>query len=147
MFGKGATNSSSGIEYTHSSNQPMAASVRQLAGRLALVTGSSSGIGLGVAEALAAQGSDLIIHGVESVQALQAVSRRMATEFNVKCYVSDCNLLGGEDAIAEMINVASTQADRPVDILVNNAGIQVCSGLIQLAALRTSAFRHSWVRQ
>lgn len=103
----------------------MAGIARQLAGRLALVTGSSSGIGYGIAEALAAQGSDVVIHGVETEPALEKIAAEIADKFDVKCYVSDCDLLDGEEAIVGMFGKAAADAHRPVDVVVNNAGIQV----------------------
>jgi 3-hydroxybutyrate dehydrogenase len=110
------------------------AALRPLAGKLALVTGSSSGIGLGIAKVLAAQGANLIVHGVAPAAELEALAAKLAKEHSVKCHSSDADLLGGEAAIARMCAAAD---GAPVDILVNNAGIQVRAGL--LAAIEREA--------
>lgn len=52
-------------------------------GKLALVTGSTSGIGLGIAKSLAAQGASLIVHGFGNEQDIESNCQEMAKKFNV----------------------------------------------------------------
>jgi len=95
---------------------------RLLAGRAALVTGSTSGIGLGIAEALAAQGAAIVLNGFgDSVEIMRARDR-LAREHGVEVVYSGADL-SDPAAIAEMMAHARDVLG-PVDILVNNAGIQ-----------------------
>lgn len=52
-------------------------------GKLALITGSTSGIGLGIAKSLAAQGASLIVHGFGNEQEITSTCQDMAKQFNV----------------------------------------------------------------
>ena len=54
-----------------------------LRSKLALITGSTSGIGLGIAKSLAAQGASLIVHGFGNEQEIESNCREMAQEFDV----------------------------------------------------------------
>ncbi|MGA0601385.1 3-hydroxybutyrate dehydrogenase [Caulobacter sp. KR2-114] len=103
--------------------QPAAATrERSLAGRTALVTGSTSGIGLGIAEALAEQGAQLLLNGFGDAESIMRTRDRLAMEHNVEVAYSGADLSCPE-AIAEMMAYARDVLG-PVDILVNNAGIQ-----------------------
>jgi len=90
--------------------------------KTALVTGSTSGIGLGIAEALAAQGFNLVLNGFGDAAAIAALRERLAAAHGV-----DVRYDGGDMArpadIAAMIERALA-AFGSVDVLVNNAGIQ-----------------------
>jgi len=97
-------------------------SARMLAGRNALVTGSTSGIGLGVAEALAAEGAGIVLNGFGDTQAIMRTRDRLAAEHGVEVVYSGADL-SDPAAIAEMMAYARDVMG-PVDILVNNAGIQ-----------------------
>ncbi|OUS30018.1 3-hydroxybutyrate dehydrogenase [Thalassotalea sp. 42_200_T64] len=93
-----------------------------LKGKVALITGSTSGIGLATAHILAEQGIDLILHGLMSEQEGAA----MAEEFSVKYQINtlfDNTDLRDADAITRFINKAIASLGT-IDILVNNAGIQ-----------------------
>ena len=101
------------------------AATRPLSGRTALITGSTSGIGLGVAEALAADGANIVLNGFGDAQAIMRTRDRVAAEHDVEVVYSGADL-SDPAAIAEMMAYARDVLG-PVDILVNNAGIQhVC---------------------
>ncbi|MEL6828579.1 MAG: 3-hydroxybutyrate dehydrogenase [Pseudomonadota bacterium] len=93
-----------------------------LQGKTALVTGSTSGIGLAIAEAFAKQGADIVLSGLASDEEATALQERLRSEFDVAVGFSGANLTKA-DAIEEMMNYAK-ETFGPVDILVNNAGVQ-----------------------
>ena len=94
---------------------------KPLAGRVAVVTGSTSGIGLGIAHALAAAGADMIINGLGDRDAITATCGTLAAH-GVRVAYDAANLLDAAGA-AGLIENSIAQFGR-VDILVNNAGIQ-----------------------
>jgi len=88
----------------------------------AVITGSTSGIGLAYARALAAEGVNVTINGFGAADAIEAERAAIETEFGVKCAYSPADMTK-PDEIAAM--VAKAEADfGSVDILINNAGIQ-----------------------
>lgn len=89
-----------------------------LKGKTALVTGSTSGIGLGLAKALAAQGANIILNGFGDVAGPQAEVAALGVR--VTYHGAD---MSKPTEIEDMMKYAATQFGR-VDILVNNAGIQ-----------------------
>jgi 3-hydroxybutyrate dehydrogenase len=89
-----------------------------LKGKTALVTGSTSGIGLGVAKALAAQGAKLVLNGFGDVEAAKAEVAALGVP--VGYHGAD---MSKPEQIAEMMAYATREMGG-VDILVNNAGIQ-----------------------
>lgn len=89
-----------------------------LKGKTALVTGSTSGIGLGLAKALAAQGANIILNGFGDVAGPQAKVAALGVQ--VAYHGAD---MSKPTEIEDMMKYAATQFGR-VDILVNNAGIQ-----------------------
>ncbi len=99
-----------------------AAAARPLAGKVALVTGSTSGIGLGVAEALARAGSTLLLNGLGDPAQIQATCARLSDLHDVPVYFHGADL-SRASAVAEMMQFTEDTAGA-VDILVNNAGIQ-----------------------
>lgn len=96
--------------------------MRALAGRSAIVTGSTSGIGLGIAQALAGQGANVVLNGFGPADQIETLRTEMSREHDVEVLYSGADM-SRADKIAEMIDVAS-HAFGQVDILVNNAGIQ-----------------------
>jgi 3-hydroxybutyrate dehydrogenase len=93
-----------------------------LKGKVALVTGSTSGIGLGIARAFAQQGADLMLNGFGNAAEIEALRAGMASEFGIRAAYSGADI-GKPDQIAAM--VATTEEKfGSLDILVNNAGIQ-----------------------
>jgi len=91
---------------------------RFLAGKAAVVTGSTSGIGLGIATALARAGANLVLNGFGDVK--EAVATVETSGVNVVHHAAD---MTRPAEIEAMINFA-VQTFGGVDILVNNAGIQ-----------------------
>ncbi|KAB0580938.1 3-hydroxybutyrate dehydrogenase [Ideonella dechloratans] len=89
-----------------------------LKGKTALVTGSTSGIGLGIAKALAAQGANVMLNGFGEVEAAKAEVAALCVA--VGYHGADMSQPG---EIAEMISACQSQFGA-LDILVNNAGIQ-----------------------
>jgi 3-hydroxybutyrate dehydrogenase len=90
--------------------------------KVALVTGSTSGIGLGIAEALAATGWSIMLHGSRGVDAAEPVRSRMEKDHGVKVryHAADAS---DPAAIARL--VAATRRELgAIGVLVNNAGIQ-----------------------
>ncbi len=90
--------------------------------RNALVTGSTSGIGLAIARAFAAEGAHVTINGFGAPDAIEAERARIEADFGVKCRYSGADMSKGAE-IATMIAEAEA-AFGSLDILVNNAGIQ-----------------------
>lgn len=93
-----------------------------LHGRVAVVTGSTSGIGLGIARRFAAEGADIVINGLGAADAIEAERAAIEQEFGVRCVYSPANMLSGAE-IEDMIKLAADSFGS-CDILVNNAGIQ-----------------------
>ena len=93
-----------------------------LAGKLSLVTGSTSGIGLGIARALAAAGSDIVLNGFGKPDEVAQAQAKIATDFKVRVAYSSADM-SNPLAIREMIDTILQSSGR-LDILVNNAGIQ-----------------------
>jgi 3-hydroxybutyrate dehydrogenase len=89
-----------------------------LKGKTALVTGSTSGIGLGIAKALAAQGANIVLNGFGDVEGPKAQVQALGVK--VAYHAAD---MGKPADIEDMMKFAAQTFGR-VDILVNNAGIQ-----------------------
>ena len=97
-------------------------SARALAGRTAIVTGSTSGIGLGIARALAGQGANVVLNGFGNAEEIERVRGQLAAEEQVNVLFDGADM-SKPDAIATMVT-RSVDVLGQVDILVNNAGIQ-----------------------
>jgi 3-hydroxybutyrate dehydrogenase len=96
-----------------------------LQGKGAVVTGSTSGIGLAIARSLAEAGASVMINGFGDADAIEKERAGIEHDFNVKCVYSSADMSKG-DEVAKMITDAQA-ALGSVDILVNNAGIQFVS--------------------
>jgi 3-hydroxybutyrate dehydrogenase len=93
-----------------------------LKGKTALVTGSTSGIGLGLARALAAEGANIVLNGFGPAKEIEALRTGLARDAGVTVTYSAADMTRPEE-IAAMIADAEGEFGA-VDILVNNAGIQ-----------------------
>jgi 3-hydroxybutyrate dehydrogenase len=97
--------------------------VRQpLSGKLALITGSTSGIGLGIARALAAAGANIVLNGFAKTEQVQELQKEIAADYRVRVTYSAADM-AKPDAIQKMME-QTLRLSSAVDILVNNAGIQ-----------------------
>ena len=93
-----------------------------LSGKTALVTGSTSGIGLAYAKALAAEGSNVVINGFGDAAAIEAERVGLEALSGAKAHYSDADLTK-VDAIEAMMKTVG-EVFGGVDILINNAGVQ-----------------------
>ena len=93
----------------------------QFKGKVAIVSGSTSGIGLGIANALAAEGADLVLNGLGS-EADNAAAIKQVAAHGTRVAFDPANMLR-HNQIADMVAKAERDFGK-VDILVNNAGIQ-----------------------
>ena len=93
-----------------------------LVGKVSLVTGSTSGIGLGIARALAAAGSDIVLNGFGKPDDIAQAQANIASDFKVHVAYFPADM-SKPLAIREMIEGVLQSSGR-LDILVNNAGIQ-----------------------
>jgi 3-hydroxybutyrate dehydrogenase len=96
-----------------------------LPNRHALVTGSTSGIGLAIARALAKEGADVVINGFGDAAAIEAERASIEKDFGVKAIYDGADMSKPTE-IAAMVARAQEKLGS-VDILVNNAGIQFVS--------------------
>src|ERR1700733_9009497 len=96
--------------------------IEMQAGKTAIVTGSTSGIGLGIATALAGAGTNIVLNGFGGADEIDKIVSDLKRQHNVGVMYSRANI-ADVDEISEMV-----EQTRPafgfVDILVNNAGIQ-----------------------
>ncbi|HET9503651.1 MAG TPA: glucose 1-dehydrogenase [Hymenobacter sp.] len=113
--GHSTTNSAAAAE---ADAQHLGLQVFSLAGRVALITGGGTGIGLEIARCMVAAGATVIITGRR-----ESVLQESAAELgeNAHFVVNDVSDLGGTDALIEQIEAEHG----PLDILVNNAGINM----------------------
>lgn len=93
-----------------------------LKGKAALVTGSTSGIGLGIARALAAQGANIVFNGFGDATEIEALQKDVSNEFGVQVAYHNADM-SKPGEIAAMMAFAAERFGA-VDVLVNNAGIQ-----------------------
>ncbi|WP_262269924.1 3-hydroxybutyrate dehydrogenase [Microvirga yunnanensis] len=96
-----------------------------LRSKSAVVTGSTSGIGLAIARAFAKEGTNVLINGFGEPQDVEKERAGLEAEFGVKALYSPADMTK-PDQIADMIRGAE-EAFGAIDILVNNAGIQFVS--------------------
>src|ERR1700753_2218610 len=99
----------------------LVATVPDLSGKLAVVTGSNSGLGFGLARRLSAAGADVVMAIRNRAKGEAALDEIRATGANAKLTINplDLSSLAGVAALGEELNADG----RPIDILVNNAGV------------------------
>ena len=95
----------------------------RLAGKRALVTGSSSGIGEAIVKLLAAEGVAVVVHGRNESRANAVAEAIRAGGGRAEVALGDLTTDAGADAVA-----VAALAGGPLDILVNNAGVLVDKG-------------------
>jgi 3-hydroxybutyrate dehydrogenase len=108
-----------------------------LKGKTALVTGSTSGIGQGIAEALAAQGANIVLNGFGEAAAIEALRAQIAGKNGVTVTYDGADMSKPAE-IARMVADAEAQFGA-IDILVNNAGIQFVAPLEEFPGERWDA--------
>src|SRR6185436_5058057 len=96
-----------------------------LKGQSALVTGSTSGIGLGIAAALAEAGANVMLNGFGDPAEIERIRADLAGRCGVQVVYSGADM-SKPDQVTAMVREAEGRFDR-LDVLVNNAGIQFVS--------------------
>jgi len=94
----------------------------ELAGRSAIVTGSTSGIGLGIARAFAAEGMNVVLNGINPPSEMDGIRDEIETTFGVRTIY--CRADMSDPGEIERFIASSHKQFGIVDVLVNNAGIQ-----------------------
>jgi 3-hydroxybutyrate dehydrogenase len=100
-----------------------------LAGKRALVTGSTQGLGLAIARRLASAGCDIVLHGLEDPNAAATLQRQIEAEFDVRCIFSPADLRD-PSAIEQMMTMGS------IDILINNAVVRHVAAIESFHTIR-----------
>ena len=93
-----------------------------LKGKSAIVTGSTSGIGLAIANRLASDGANIMLNGFGDKDEIEKIRKGIETQYKVKCGYSGADM-SKPDQVRGMVADAE-KALGSVDILVNNAGVQ-----------------------
>lgn len=93
-----------------------------LKGKSALVTGSTSGIGLGIANRLASEGANIMLHGFGETETIETALQDLKTQYNVAVEYSGADLSNPEETQKLLVDMEKCFGG--TDILVNNAGIQ-----------------------
>ncbi len=93
--------------------------------KTAVITGSSSGIGLGIARGLAGAGMNVVLNGIEPEAQIEPIRVAIEAEFGVKATYDRADLMDPA-GVVELMTRAEEAFGR-VDVLVNNAGIQFVS--------------------
>jgi 3-hydroxybutyrate dehydrogenase len=108
-----------------------------LQGRTAVVSGSTSGIGAGIATALAAEGCDIVLNGFGDPAAIERLRAGLAERYGIRALY----LAADMTKPAEIRGLAAEAARRfgAVDILVNNAGIQHVAPIVEFPEERWDA--------
>ena len=108
-----------------------------LAGKLALVTGSTSGIGLGIAQALAQQGASIVLNGLGDPAEIERLRADMAARYKVDVSFEAADMTRPAEIEAMIGRVVARHGG--IDILVNNAGIQYVAPVESFPAERWDA--------
>lgn len=98
-----------------------------LKNKVALVTGSTSGIGLGIAHVLAADGYHIILNGFGDAAEIEKTRAEIESKFGVKCLFIGADVTD-YNSVAAMVSEAEAKLGS-VDVIINNAGIQFVSNV------------------
>ena len=107
---------------TASGELPVRRGMDDLTGQVAVISGSTSGIGLALARAVASRGGDVVLNGLGDPSEIERTRAEMEASCGVRVRYHAANMQRG-DEVADMVAYARHQLGR-LDILVNNAGIQ-----------------------
>jgi 3-hydroxybutyrate dehydrogenase len=110
-----------------SSNLDHSSPLRSLKGKVALVTGSTSGIGLGIAQSLAARGANVVLNGFGDAKEIEAIRQGMAQKHHVEVDFEPADLSKPAEIEAMVKHIEGRHG--AINILVNNAGIQHVSSI------------------
>jgi 3-hydroxybutyrate dehydrogenase len=105
--------------------------------RVAIVTGSTSGIGLGIAECLAAEGMDIMLNGFGAPDEIESARARVQDAHGVRVHYNPADM-SKPAQVREMVAATVRELGR-VDVLVNNAGIQFTAPVQDFPAERWDA--------
>jgi 3-hydroxybutyrate dehydrogenase len=108
-----------------------------LQGKTALVTGSTSGIGLGIARALARDGANVILNGFGDAKDIEGLRASIAAEYSVQVRYDGADL-SKQDQI-EVMTAKALAEFGAIDVLVNNAGIQFVAPIDEFPVDRWNA--------
>jgi 3-hydroxybutyrate dehydrogenase len=108
-----------------------------LKNKVAIVTGSTSGIGLGIAKVLASYGADIVLNGFGNPRDVEAIRAGIEREHDVRVAYDGADMLKGE-AVRGLVAATIERLGR-VDILVNNAGIQFTAPVEEFPAEKWDA--------
>jgi len=108
-----------------------------LKGKVAIVTGSTSGIGLGIAKVLAGQGADIVLNGFGDAGEIEAIHSDIERTHGVRAVYDGADMSKG-DAVRGLVATTVEKLGR-IDILVNNAGIQFTAPVEEFSAAKWDA--------
>ncbi|UGY20050.1 3-hydroxybutyrate dehydrogenase [Bradyrhizobium septentrionale] len=108
-----------------------------LKGKVAIVTGSTSGIGLGIARELARLRADIVLNGFGDANEIEAIRSGIEREHGVRVSYDGADM-SKEDAVRGLVTATVAKFGR-LDIVVNNAGIQFTAPVEEFPAARWNA--------
>jgi 3-hydroxybutyrate dehydrogenase len=108
-----------------------------MAGKVAVITGSNSGIGLGIAEELARLGADVVLNSFTDNPEDHALAERIAEEHKVRAVFVSADMSKSDDCRALVAKTRDAMGS--VDVLVNNAGIQHVAGVDEFPTAKWDA--------
>lgn len=108
-----------------------------LAGKTALITGSTSGIGKAMAEALAAAGAGIVLNGLGKLDEIENQRATLEEQYRVKVSYQGADMSRPEEI--ETMMAAAAQEHGRIDILINNAGIQHVADIAEFPPERWDA--------
>ncbi len=93
-----------------------------LTGKVAIITGSTSGIGLGIARSLASAGANIVLNGFGNPAEIEGIRKEIEAQTDVKVVYNRADMTKPDEIIAMAEETIKTFGS--ADIIVNNAGIQ-----------------------